>query len=84
MANLTLNVFASWELSYEESRNGSIFTIDQTYVLQNQLAKCAEEKLSISFDPKDPMLFMQQEAYKRGQIDLLGWLLELSEVTKKE
>lgn len=79
MAELKTGTFSKWELSDLEEREGSIFTITQTQVLQNQLALCAEEKLVLEFDTANPKSFTQQEAYKRGQIEMIQHLLDLSE-----
>lgn len=81
MAHLIENSFASFSLTAEEELEGSIFTLTQLQYLQNQLAKVAEEKLELEFDTSDPQSFTQQEAYKRGQLDTLRFLLEVSKAS---
>jgi hypothetical protein len=84
MATLLPNSFTSWEMTEEEVKVGSILTIAQAQVLQNQLALCAEEKLAIEFDPQNPAEYCKQEAYKRGQIDILRHILDTSEALQQE
>jgi hypothetical protein len=78
LPKLIPNSFSTYELTEEEESNGSIFTEDQLRVLQNKLAEVAEEKIALEFDPSEPLLFQQQEAYKRGQLDMLRYLLDMS------
>lgn len=86
MAQLIQNSFSSYELTIEEELQGSILTITQLQVLQNQLAFIVEEKINIEFDPApDKVLeFVQQEAYKKGQMELLQYIISNSEVATKE
>lgn len=84
MAKLIPNAFTSWELTPEEELRGAILDLGQTQVIQNHLAQLAEEKLALSYDPSAPDLYTQDEAYKRGQIDLLNYLLEISTTSKVE
>lgn len=79
MALLIPNAFSTYELSEEEEIQGCIFTIAQTQVLQNKLAEIAQEKLALEFDTGSPQEFIQQEAYKKGQLDLIQYLLDNSE-----
>lgn len=84
MAHISINRFTTWHLSDEEEQQGSVFSLLQKQVLQNELARCAEEKINIEFDPADPLAFTQAEAFKRGQIELLEFLLEKSESAELE
>lgn len=84
MSVLIPNDFASYSLTDDESIEGSTFTITQKQVLQNYLSEFSMEKLAIEFDPDDPKKFMQAESYKRGQIDVLKYLLATSDATEEE
>lgn len=87
MATLEAGTFASWILTEEEEIQGIMYTVTQKQVLQNLLAVHAEEKMTLSFDPNDVLSFTQAEAYKRGQIDLLLYLIDSSDAmidTQKE
>lgn len=78
MATLIPNSFASFDMNDEEVAIGSIFTITQMQMLQNDLATAAEEMLALEFDPTCPIMYTQQEAYKRGQMELLRHMLDRS------
>ena len=47
--------------------------------MQNRLAVVAEEKIGLEFDTAKPEEFIQQEAYKRGQVELYQYLLDESD-----
>ena len=84
MATIQPNTFTSYNMTLEEELSGSIFTLQQTQVLQNMLSSIAEEKLALEFDPTTPEVFSQAEAYKRGQLDLILYMLDRSETANKE
>lgn len=84
MAHLIENDFTSYAMTEEEALQGSILTIGQKQVIQNQLAIVAAEKLSLEFDTAKPAEFTQQEAYKKGQLDVLRFLLESSDASEEE
>lgn len=78
MAYLIDNDFALYSLSDEELTQGSILTITQRQVLQNQLSVLASEKLGLEPDTKNFEQYLQQEAHLRGQIDNIRYLLDQS------
>jgi len=84
MATIIPNTFTSYELTDTEALQGAIFTITQIQALQNQLSAIAEEKLNMEFDPEAAQLFMQNEAYKRGQMELLQFLIDNSKAAEEE
>lgn len=47
-------------------------------MLQNMRAQIAEEKLHLTLDVKDISGFAQQEAYLRGQLDIVSTLINAS------
>ena len=79
MATLLPNVFSSYELSDEEQIQGSIYTITQRQVLQNELAIAAETKLALKYDTSKPMEYVQEEAHFAGKVEILRYLLDMSE-----
>jgi len=83
-AHLIPNSFSTYNLSEKEALEGSILTDLQQKCLQNQLAIHAEEKLSLQYDPEKPMTFVQQEAYKKGAIDILRYLIDASDAANVE
>ncbi len=81
MATLITNTFSAYHLTDQEALQGSILTITQLQVLQNQLAQVAEEKLALDFDPTNPTTYAQQEAYMKGQMDLLLYIIDSSQAS---
>lgn len=69
------NTFTSYILTKEEEIQGATFTNLNLAVLQNELALCAQEKLSLKFDTTDTLSFVQQEAELQGKIGILQYLI---------
>lgn len=67
--------FTSYKFTEEEMTLARQLTPEQRCYYQTLAADAAQEKLGIMFDPYKPRLFVQQEAYLRGQIDILNMLL---------
>ena len=81
MAELLPNSFTSYSLNDDEEIQGSILTLPQIQMIQNDLTIYAEERLALQFNPNEPVLFAQQEAYLRGQMDTLRYLLTRSDAS---
>lgn len=77
------NSFTTYALTEEDALTGSVFTPLQKQVLNNHLASLAEEKLTLEFDVNNDKSFIQQEAYKTGQIKLLQYLLDNSQANQE-
>lgn len=71
-----------YELTDQELEEGTLLTITQKQVIQNQLAVCAEEQLALEMDVDAPNRYFQQHAFKKGQIELLQYLLAMSEAVE--
>lgn len=84
MATIDLTTLTRFNLTEEERISGSILTIQQQQVIQNQIAQVAEERLALSFDPLNPVKFAQQDAELKGQIGALKYLLAVSDESVKE
>ena len=78
MAHLITNSFSSYSLTDEEVMEGSVLTVTQVQVIQNQIAVIAECKIAIQYDLANPNTFVEQEAHARGQIEALQHLLDVS------
>lgn len=72
------NPFQSWILTSEEFMAGSILTLTQKQVVQNQISVLAIEKNNLEPDYEHPLATAQKEAFLRGQITALQYLLDLS------
>ena len=70
--------FNRYELSDDEIKAGQAFTLSNQAVIQNLVATIAEEKLHLVLDATNITAYAQQEAYLRGQLDILRHLLDLS------
>jgi len=77
------NVFTTYKLSEDEQRNGSALTSLNVSVLQNLRSSIAEEKLNSVFTPNDVLSFTQQEAYLKGQLDILAYILAANEESQQ-
>lgn len=84
MAQLIANDFSSYELTDEEALQGSILTITQKEVMQNDIATYAQEKLNLEFDSNSQLLFAQQEAKLAGQMQALRYRLDCSDAAEEE
>lgn len=82
MASKTTNIFTTFALTDRETLQGQILSLPQKMFIQNERARLAEEKLVLEFDPEHPLLFQQAESYKRGQLEILTYLLELSDAAE--
>lgn len=72
------NTFTSYEFTLEEERKAIIFSDYQLAGLQNEIAKAAEEKLALIYNPLNTENFLQQEARLTGQLELLSYLIARS------
>ena len=81
---ITVNSFTSYSLTEKQALEGAILTTLQKQCIQNLLATNAEEKLRLEFDVANPESFIQQEAYKKGTIDILQYLVDASEAANIE
>jgi hypothetical protein len=78
MSYILPSTFTRYSLSPEEQVSGQALTSDNLHVIQNLICDAAEEKLSLKFDPLNPLVFAQREAELQGQIGILKLLVELS------
>ncbi len=67
--------FSAFQLSPEQLREARTLKPEQEAYFQTLMADAASEKIAITPNPSDIMPFIQQEAYLRGQIDILNMLL---------
>ena len=75
MATQIPNKFSEYSLTPEEQAVACQFSTLQRYFIQNEIAIAANEKISLTFDPQNPLRFAQQEAELAGKIGILEYLL---------
>lgn len=80
----TKSSFHSWQLTPQEIINGSILSGVQKMCIQNQISVLAEERISLLFDPNNPLPFQQRDAELQGQMNALRYLISLSEDAERE
>jgi hypothetical protein len=83
MATPKLNSFSSWELTPEEELAGARLTELQIKKIQNEIAIVAHSKLALSFDQNNTLKFAQEEAYFKGQLEILEYLLQQNEAASQ-
>ena len=69
--------FVKYELNEEEFKVGTHLSIETRAILQNLIADCAEEKITSTYDPSDPLKYAQVEAELQGKIGILKYVLSL-------
>lgn len=74
-----ITTFQAYRLTAEELANARKLSAEQRAYYQTLLSSAAEEKLAQQLDPENPMKLIQQEAYIRGQMDILSMLLNESD-----
>lgn len=72
------HAFTSYELTAEEELQGQLLNQLQLAILQNLLCKVSTDKITLVFDTDKPDAYIQNEAYLRGQYDLIQHLLDLN------
>lgn len=73
------NTFSTYELTAEEQVLSDQLSQLNVAKIQNLRSQIAEEKLNLVFTPNDTLTYTQSEAYLKGQLDLLTFLLQSHE-----
>lgn len=84
MSQINPNKFTSYTLSPLEEKSGYLLQPATILVLRNELSTAAELKISITIDPNNTLPFIQEEAYIRGKMEFIEWLLAMSAQYTKE
>lgn len=77
------HAFSSYELTAEEELQGQLLGVLNVAVLQNLLCKVSTDKLTLIYDTDKPDAYIQNEAYLRGQYDLINHLLDLNNLASE-
>lgn len=78
------NSFTSYDLTEREVLEGSVLSITQKQLIQNDLSQVAEQLLALTVDPKDPRDFAQQHSFLTGQMGVLRMLLLRSNESERQ
>lgn len=70
--------FQAWVLTPQELEEGSLLTLTQVQVIQNQIAQLAQESINLILDPKEPYQYSLKQAENKGARDALQFMLEVS------
>lgn len=74
--------FVAYKFNTEEIKAARQISPEHRMYLQTLLADAAESKLNLTLDPYKPLVFTQEEAYLRGQMDILNMLLSEDSVSR--
>ena len=72
------STFSRFSLTPEEENAGMILSTAQIGLISNMRADIAEQKLNLVFTPNDVLSYTQQEAFLKGQLDLLTHFIDRS------
>jgi len=78
-----LSSFTKVLIKDEDAVLGQALTTNNIAVMQNMRAQIAEEKLHLTLDPAKVIDYAQQEAYLRGQLDIISHFINCSADVQK-
>ena len=81
---ITSSTFSKYTLTDVEALTGRILNDMQLGVLHNMRTDIAEQKINLKFTPNDVGTFAQDEAFLKGQLDLLTHLIDSSATAQVE
>lgn len=68
--------FTLYKLSPDAEREAYTYNNAQLAALSNEVTMLSQRKLALKYDPSNPNVFLQQEAFITGQIASLKFLLD--------
>lgn len=71
------HLFNKFELTPEEFKVGSALSETTRALIQNLVAEASEEKIKLVLEENKIIEFASRDAYLRGKIDILCYLLDL-------
>lgn len=80
--SLTQSTFSKYTLSESDSVIASSLTTLTKQFIQNQICAIAESMIALDVDPNNYPAYVQQQAYLKGQMDGLKYLLDASEASE--
>ena len=74
------STFTQYSLTPEEQQSAQTLTTLNLQHLQNLICDAAEKRIAMTLDPNNPVAYAQEAAELQGQIGILKYLVELSNV----
>ena len=74
------STFTQYSLTPEEQQSAQTLTTLNRQHLQNLICDAAEKRIAMTLDPNNPVAYAQEAAELQGQIGILKYLVELSEI----
>lgn len=72
--------FTAYVLTDDEEQEARNYTHLQRAYLKTLLANAAEKKTALKYDVRDQQGYIQIEAELHGEMNLLSWLLAMTEI----
>lgn len=72
-----------FNLSDKETLSSQVLTTLQKQGIQNEIANIAEQLLNLVYNPQNPMEFVQNDAFLKGQKAFAQSLLDKSNATEE-
>lgn len=83
MATVKETPYQAWEFSEEEWPVAAVFSDLQEKHIRTELAACASEKVMLAVNPEfGQEVYLREQEYIRGKMEVLTYLLIVSEETK--
>ena len=80
MSHTLPSTFTRYSLTQEEQQSAQTLTTLNLQHLQNLICDAAEKRIAMTLDPANPIAYAQEAAELQGQIGILKFLVELSQV----
>lgn len=76
MSKQILNSFVSYEFTPRELLEANLLNPLQKQMIQNEMSQVAQQILGLKYLPQDPLSFVQEDSFLKGQLSILQTLLE--------
>jgi hypothetical protein len=81
MATQIPSTFTQYQLTPEEQQSAQTLTTLNLQHMQNLICDAAEKRIAMTLDPNNPVAYAQEAAELQGQIGILKYLVELSQLS---
>lgn len=84
MSTKSTSYFETYDMPEQEALSASILNQSNLQYLHNLRTAIAHQKLHLKFDVANPQAFIQEEAYLKGQLDMITTLIDASEFSSSQ